>query len=110
MVASILIIVFSFVLFAYWFRYSCILILSSREQGAKIGENFRIAEVRKRLQLEAEMDPLHAALERDYQLLAYLKDHAASLDLERFEYRLLVVDYKVMRCWYRFTRSLAPGQ
>lgn len=117
MLASILIIVFSFVLFAYWFRYSCILILSSRgEQGARVGERFHFAEVQRRLEgkaeLEAggEMDPLHLALERDYQLFSYLKAHAASLDLERFECRLLVLDYKLMRSWYRFTRSIAPRQ
>ena len=111
MLASILIIVFSFVLFAYWFRYSCILILSSRgEQGARIGDSFHFADVQKRLAVESELDPLHSALDRDYRLLIYLKDHAASLDLERFEYRLLVVDYKLMRCWYRLTRSYAPRQ
>lgn len=111
MLASILIIVFSLVLFVYWFRYSCILLISSRgEQQAGSSEGFNYATVQEQLKAGLELDPLHRSLQRDYRLLTYLLEHAASLELERMEYRLLVMDYRLMQGWYRVTKSFAPSQ
>jgi hypothetical protein len=112
MLASILIIVFSLVLFVYWFRYSCILLLRSRadQPAAEAADGFQYADVQQQLPTAVELDPLHRALDRDYKVLTYLSEHAAGLKLERVEYRLLVLDYKVMRGWYRLTRSSAPQQ
>jgi hypothetical protein len=55
-----------------------------------------------------ELDPLRRALDRDYRLLTYLLDHAAGLELEKLEYRLLVLDYRLMQSWYRLTKWAAP--
>jgi len=111
MIASVLIIAFSLVLFVYWFRYSCLLLLRSRaDQPAVAAERFHYASVQQRLKAGMELDPLHRSLERDYQVLTYLLEHAANLEPEQLEYRLLVLDYKVMRGWYRLTRSAAPRQ
>ena len=110
MVASVLIITFSVVLFAYWFRYSCILLLrNSEEQVAAADDRFQIASVQRRLKTDLELDPLHACLQRDFQVLSYLLRHAPELELTAFEDRLLVWDYKLMQAWYRVTRSAAPG-
>jgi hypothetical protein len=49
-------------------------------------------------------------LQRDYEILMYLLEHAAGLSLESFEDRLLVLDYKVMQWWYRLTKVAAPQQ
>jgi hypothetical protein len=115
MIASILIIGFSLVLLVYWFRYSCILLLRNcAEQAASahtVPDNrFSFADVQTRLGTAQELDPLHRSLLRDYEVLDYLLQHAAGLSLESFEDRLLVLDYKVMRWWYRMTRVAAPQQ
>ncbi len=112
MFASILIIIFSFALLTYWFRYSCLLLLRNAERASASGADHRFSfdEVRDRLQNEAELDPLHQALARDYQMLVYLVEHATGLELKSFENRLLVLDYRIMQWQYRLTRTIAPEQ
>jgi len=112
MLASVLIIAFSLLLFVYWFRCSCILLLRSQadQPAAAAASRYSYAHVQQCLKTETELAPLHGFLERDYRVLTYLLDHAPSLELERLEYRLLVLDYKVMQGWYRLTKSAAPRQ
>jgi hypothetical protein len=69
---------------------------------------FCFAEVQARLRTAEVLDPLHLSLQRDYEVLIYLLQHAAGLSMESFEDRLLVLDYKVMQWWYRLTRVAAP--
>jgi hypothetical protein len=66
--------------------------------------------VQARLKTSEALGPLHRSLNRDFQVLTYLLEHAAALELASFEDRLLVIDYKVMRVYYRMTRSLFPQQ
>ncbi len=112
MFTSILIIAFSTALLVYWFRYSCILLLRNQAEFASskatADGRFHIGEVQERLRSGQQLDPLHGSLQRDYQVLTYLLEHAAGLELSSFEDRLLVLDYKVMRLWYRLTRIAAP--
>lgn len=115
MLASLLIIGISVVLFAYWFRYSCILLLrTATEQiqpaGADADTRFHIVDIQARLKANEALHPLQLALDRDYQVLIYLLEHAAGLELSSFEDRVLVFDYKVMHCYYRVTRALFPEQ
>jgi hypothetical protein len=115
MLASVLIIVFSFILLVYWFRYSCILLLSKYSQPESRFSHleqhrFSFVQAREKLQVEPELDPIHVSLQRDYQVIKYLVEHAAGLGLESLEHRLLVLDYRAMQCWYRLTRSAAPAQ
>jgi len=111
MIATVLIIAFSLVLFVYWFRYSCLLLLRrSSEQPAAAANRFSFVRVQQDLPGAMELDPLRRSLDRDYRLLTYLLDHAAGLELEKLEYRLLVIDYRLMQMWYRLTRWAAPGQ
>ena len=111
MIASVLIIAFSLVLFVYWFRYSCLLLLRNRsEESAAAASRFNLGSVQQGLNSGMEMDPLAQCLERDYRLVTYLLDHAANLELEQLEYRLLVLDYRMMQGWYRLTKSAAPRQ
>jgi hypothetical protein len=49
-------------------------------------------------------------VERDYSLLTYLCRHAAGLADQSLEERILIWDFKLMRIWYRLTRTLAPAQ
>lgn len=112
MLASVVIIGFSLILFVYWFRYSCILLLRnfSREPAANAlaDSRFSFARVRERLQSEPELESLRQSLDRDYRMISYLLQHAPDLDLQSIEDRLLVLDYRVMRCYYLVTRVLAP--
>jgi hypothetical protein len=97
MLASVLITVVSLVLLGYWFRYTCILLLRSHgEQSA--------------IQPEGDPDVLRVSLERDYRMLTYLCRHGAGLGDQSLEERILIFDFKVMRVWYRLTRSAAPQQ
>lgn len=115
MLASILIIAFSLALLVYWFRYSCILLLRNYQELADsshtvVDNRFRVGEVQQRLQTAEPLDPLHACLQRDYEVLTYLLEHAAGLELEAFEDRLLVIDYRVMQWWYCLIKTAAPEQ
>jgi hypothetical protein len=112
MFASILIIAFSLALFIYWFRYSCILVLRNYSTDARpvADSRFSFASVQEQLQSGQELDPLHKALNRDYQVITFLIQHAAGLEMRSFEERLLVLDYRVMHLWYRMTRVAAPEQ
>ena len=112
MIVSIIIAAFSFALLLYWFRYSCILMLrnSSPETSttAAVDSQFSCRQVKELLRGDAQLDSLERALERDYRLATYLIEHAAGLDLNSFEDRLLVLDYRVMQWYFRVTRSASP--
>ena len=112
MIASILIIAFSIVMFVYWFRYSCILLLRGAAEQAGLSaaqdERFSVSEVLERLKTEQELDPLQRSLDRDYHVLKYLIEQAADVELVSIENRLLILDYKLMHCWFNLTRTLAP--
>lgn len=113
MLAGILIIAFSLGLLIYWFRYSCVLILRSRreETAAQIGwrdSRFSFPQVREHLPTASDLDPLKLALDRDYRVLTYLIEHAAGLEMDALEDRLLLLDYRIMQRVYRLTRLAAP--
>ncbi|MGD0772998.1 MAG: hypothetical protein ABSC05_09280 [Candidatus Solibacter sp.] len=102
------------ILFAYWLRYSCVMLLrSAQERGEMVtAENrrFNVSAVLECLHTEADLEPLERALDRDCQVVTYLIEHAAGLELASIENKLLVFDYKLMRLWSRLTRTLAPQQ
>jgi hypothetical protein len=113
MFAGILIVAFSSALLVYWFRYSCLMVMRNfLETMAPAEEDgrFHIGEVQAQLRSGTDLGRLHTSLERDYTVLVYLVEHAAGLELQTIEDRLLVLDYKVMRWWYRLTRIAAPEQ
>jgi len=115
MLTSILIIVFCAALLLYWFRYTCILLVrNSAEEAQKLcaaaQNSFSCQEIQGRLSSELQLDPLHAALQRDYEVLTYLVRNASGLAFESFEERMLVWDYKLMQAWYGITKTAAPDQ
>jgi hypothetical protein len=114
MFTSAFIIAISVILFVYWLRYSCVMLLRSAQERGELAksadERFNVAAVLERLKTEGDLDPLEQALERDYHVVTYLIEHAADLELASIENKLLVLDYKLMRTWSRVTRTLAPQQ
>jgi hypothetical protein len=115
MLASLLIIAFSLILLAYWFRYTCLLLLrNSRDGLLAVGhENFRLnyREVEDCLNRapDSPLDPLRQALDRDYALLSYVLQHAAGINLNPVERHMLSADYRIMNIWYRLVRSFSPA-
>jgi hypothetical protein len=114
MITSVFIIAISVVLFVYWLRYSCVMLLRNaqeRTQASTVDDGrFSIASVRERLKTQGDLNSLERALERDYHVVTYLIEHAADLELASIENKLLVIDYKLMRVWSHLTRTAAPEQ
>jgi hypothetical protein len=122
--ASIFIIVVSVFLFVYWFRYTCVLILSEKNtkdyaQQIAIANQLTFLEARNRLSLDdgipqssnvaATLDSLHRSLDRDYRLLTYLLQHAENYypGGQSLEQHLLRLDYQIMRWGYWLLRGLS---
>ncbi len=111
MLASVLIIIASAVLFVYWFRYTCLLILaqrSSTEFALKVASTIRLSfpQVEAALQAAprtAALDRLQQGLENDFRILTDLLSQAAGSD--SIEHRVLAIDYKIMQVSYRLTRT-----
>ena len=115
MLSGVLIITVSVALLIYWFRYSCLLLLRARAErlaaAAELPDSrFGLAAIQERLRAEAGLDALEASLNRDYRILTYLLEHAAGRGLNSIEDRMLILDYSVMRWWFRLTRVAAPRQ
>ena len=117
MFASALIIVFSLLLLVYWFRYTCLLVLRANTEeklAARIATLNRLAfpDVQNQLRSEEELslDPLHRALDNDYRILRYLQQHGADMGVSSVEQKMLALDYRVMRLWYRIARKCVVPQ
>jgi hypothetical protein len=112
--ASLLIIVASSALFAYWFRYICLLILEQRtstEYAAKVAiqANLSFLQVQQELATgTANLSALESAIQHDYRVLSLLLQKSGGAD--SVERKLLAVDYKLMSLWFRMTRSSSSGQ
>jgi hypothetical protein len=108
----------SLLLFAYWFRYTCLLILSartSRDYAADVASanqlSFREIQASLRENSAGDLEAVKASLDRDYKVLTYLLKHAAdpATPDELIEKRMLRIHYSLMRVWYGVTRNLAPS-
>lgn len=120
MIGSLIVLVISFVLFVYWFRYTCLLILSAKpakDYSLQVAETNGMAfpDVRRQLGDEpavAQMRTLQESLERDYRILNYLLRHAKDLEVNgvSIEQHMLAVDYQIMKLFYGASRRLGiPG-
>ncbi|MDX2150202.1 MAG: hypothetical protein SFV54_05670 [Bryobacteraceae bacterium] len=112
MIVSILILLFSLILFAYWFRYTCLLILKAEpatDYAEPVAEANQLSFLAVQKQLVAEeasgLDGLHELLQRDYRFLSYLMRHASDFGGLDLEHLMLIADYKIMSAWYAVSRS-----
>jgi hypothetical protein len=111
LLASIFIILASSVMFVYWFRYTCLLILAQRysaEDALKVASTIRLNFPQTQDALASDprtpgLDRLHECLEKDYRTLTDLLGQTDGGD--SIEHRLLAVDYKMMRVCYKLTRK-----
>ncbi len=116
LIATVTITVGSVVLFAYWFRYTCLLILSAktaRDYTSDVAYSNKLGfpEVQAQLQQSSspDLDRLRAALDNDYkvvrQLLKYMpKAEEAPSALET---QMLVINYRLMSTWYQVSRHFS---
>ena len=106
----------SIALFAYWFRYTCLLILTAKTSkdyaDSVAGANhLNLLEVRTRIaNAEApDLDRLRLLFDRDYRLLSHLIVHsgASSGEQWRLETRMLAINYRLMGAWFRVNRRFS---
>ena len=111
----------SALLFVYWFRYTCLLILSAKTACDYAGDvvaanqlGFLDVQARLRQGSFVDLDPLHRALERDYSLITYLLKNAARSAAEEsaaqetsIETRMLEMYYRLMGAWYSAVRPFS---
>jgi hypothetical protein len=104
-VLTIVITASSVLLFGYWFRYTCMLILSARttqDYAAEVAMANQLSFLEIQAQLrsgQADLERLHSSLDRDYALITSLIQ--ASQGQLRVEDRMLQVNYRLMGAWYK---------
>jgi len=112
MIVSIIIAAFSFALLLYWFGIAHPHAADSSPETsttAAVDSQFSCRQVKELLRGDAQLDSLSARLSATTALATYLIEHAAGLDLNSIEDRLLVLDYRIMQWYFRVTRSAAPA-
>jgi hypothetical protein len=116
LIATVVITASSVLLFAYWFRYTCLLILSAktaRDYTSDIANSNRLVFPEVQAQLaqsgSPDLDKLRSALDRDYQVLRNLMKHmpAAGEGQSALETQMLAINYRLMGTWYGFTRHVS---
>jgi hypothetical protein len=116
-VATVFIASSSAALFAYWFRYTCLLILSARTTrdyapSVAAANQLGFLEVQNvlREQTASDLDVLKDSLDRDYKILTYLLKHAAnpSDGDAAIEKRMLEINYRLMGAWFSACRRFSP--
>lgn len=116
-VATATITVSSALLFGYWFRYTCLLILTTKAardytSAVAMANELQVLHVQAALPAAfgADLERLHQALDRDYKVLNYLFRSAEGHDGEpELEDRMLGLYYRVMAVCYGATRGISES-
>ena len=111
LVVTIAITVSSALLFGYWFRYTCLLILSARttrDYAADFAQANQLSFLQVQSQLRdqgIQLDRLQSALDRDYATINNLIQ-SASGDWG-MEDRMLQLNYRLMGAWCSVSRRFS---
>ncbi len=116
MLSGLLILFFSLLLFSYWFRYTCGVLLRAPRNERALREQVRLnhlssLEIRAKLRSQpagAALASLHVLVERDFQFVRFLVQHTAGM--ESLETRMLMLDYRLMQVWYALTLHVLQSQ
>jgi len=103
----------SVVLFCYWFRYSCLLILATEtlhDYSEEVAEANQLSfpEVRSKLRRRdaPDLDSLHKSLERDFAVIAYLLENTPATSLDPgFEDAILKIHFCTLSACFHLTRN-----
>lgn len=114
-IATVAITLSSAFLFAYWFRYTCLLILSAKtahdyafDVATERGLNFLGVQAQLTQTAAGELDRLRDLLDRDYALIARMLTEIRGSNVERgLETRMLAVDYGLARMWFAVSRRFS---
>jgi hypothetical protein len=107
----------SVLLFLYWFRYTCLLILSAKSTrdyaGAVAAANqLGFVEVQNSLRKDADLqvERLKGALDRDYELLGKLLKSHRQLDASvEIEQQMLRLYYRCLSVWCTAMKPVSPA-
>jgi hypothetical protein len=116
LIATVVITVSSVMLFAYWFRYTCLLILSAktaRDYTADVANSNKLGFHAVQAQLQQasspDLDRLRAALDNDYRvvrnLLKYMPQSGEGPSA--LETQMLAINYRLMGTWYQVSRNFS---
>jgi hypothetical protein len=112
LIATVTITAGSVVLFAYWFRYTCLLILSAktaRDYAADVAfaNQLGFQQVQAALQASSpDLDRLRSALDNDYRVVRELLKKAGE-GPSALETHMLAINYKLMGTWYQVSRHFS---
>jgi hypothetical protein len=118
LMATVIITAGSVLLFGYWFRYTCMLMLSAkttRDYAASVAManelSFPGVQAMLRAAGAADLERLKDSLDRDYKVLTYLLKNSANpcKGEDAVEKRMLEIDYRMMRAWYSVSRRFSPS-
>lgn len=119
MFTSILIIAVSLVLFLYWFRYTCVLILNTRttkDYSADVARANQLSFVGVRDMLErsqaVDLDTVRRSLEQDYRLVSSLTKQAGAFQMgeSTLEEKILRIDFRIMQMAYGIVRQVSEAK
>ena len=107
----------SVLLFGYWFRYTCLLILSAkttRDFAGQVAAANQLGFLEVQSQLRAasvNLDSLRDTLDRDYAVLSSMlkQVRGSSVEGSSLETSMLALNYRVMRTWYRVSSVFSPA-
>jgi len=105
----------SILLFGYWFRYTCLLILSAKTTRDYAGEvaaanHLSFLQIQTELRKGTrELDSLQKALDRDYEIVSRLLKLVSQVtpDESSVELRMLHMNYRLMRAWSSVSRRFS---
>jgi len=117
LITTVIITASSVLLFGYWFRYTCLLILSAktaRDFAGQVAAANQLGFLEVQAQLRAasvNLDSLRDTLDRDYAVLSSMLKQVkgSSVEESSLETTMLSLNYRVMRAWYRVSGVFSPA-
>ena len=115
LIVTLVITVSSVLMLGYWFRYSCLLMLSAettRDYAADIATanqlSFLQVQAELRDQQPADLSRLQASLDRDLAVVTYLIQNASGQGEWGIEARMLKLNYQLMSTWCSVSQRFSP--
>jgi len=111
LVTTLIITASSILLFGYWFRYTCLLILSAKTAKDYVGQVVAanqlgfLAAQSELAGSNPNLDRLRDQLDHDYAVLNRLLKAAPNDSF--LENRMLGINYRVMGAWYRLNSKFS---
>jgi hypothetical protein len=114
LIATITLTAGSILLFCYWFRYTCFLILNAqtvREYAMNVAQANQLTFFETQTSLAGaspNLDRLKNAMDRDYAVITGLLNQLEA-EQSGIEQRMLALHYRMMGVWYQASRHISAG-